>query len=386
MEKRKIRGWIDFGIPIFLLTVCTILFRQTNWDIAFQSHFYSEASGWFLKDTPFWEFLYDFGNIPALLIAVGSLVFLGVSFFRISYVKFRKIFLFFILVMIVGPGLLINTILKDNWGRPRPRNIEEFGGNYPYEKVLDIDPDSSGKSFPCGHASMGFYLFTLFLVCRRTLIKSALFFLIFAIILGGLIGFARIVQGGHFFSDVIWAGGLTYLVSAGFFYLLRLDKNLYFTAKTQSTPLKKKLIVIGIGTAVIILILLILLASPYSYQKKYDLPDDAGNLSIEIDFPRADVEFSKADKSEIGIEASGHGFPWSKLKTKLKQDEDKITLSQRESGFFTEVVQLVKISIDDSNYQDFLIKLDEGNVILADSLNAVKIRTALPKGRVIRRF
>src|SRR5262249_29243443 len=29
---------------------------------------------------------------------------------------------------IVGPGLVANTLLKDNWGRPRPSQITVFGG------------------------------------------------------------------------------------------------------------------------------------------------------------------------------------------------------------------------------------------------------------------
>jgi lipid A 4'-phosphatase len=35
---------------------------------------------------------------------------------------------FLALVLIIGPGLLANSTLKDNWGRPRPIQITEFGG------------------------------------------------------------------------------------------------------------------------------------------------------------------------------------------------------------------------------------------------------------------
>jgi len=30
--------------------------------------------------------------------------------------------------MIIGPGLLVNTVFKEHWGRARPSQVEEFGG------------------------------------------------------------------------------------------------------------------------------------------------------------------------------------------------------------------------------------------------------------------
>ena len=32
------------------------------------------------------------------------------------------------LSLIVGPGILVNLILKDHWGRPRPVHVTMFGG------------------------------------------------------------------------------------------------------------------------------------------------------------------------------------------------------------------------------------------------------------------
>ena len=40
---------------------------------------------------------------------------------------------------------------------------------------------------------------------------------------GALMGVARMAQGGHFPSDVLWAGGVVYLVGLSLYYLLRLD-------------------------------------------------------------------------------------------------------------------------------------------------------------------
>jgi lipid A 4'-phosphatase len=29
---------------------------------------------------------------------------------------------------LIGPGLISNLLLKDNWGRPRPNSIQQFAG------------------------------------------------------------------------------------------------------------------------------------------------------------------------------------------------------------------------------------------------------------------
>ncbi|MDY6915564.1 MAG: phosphatase PAP2 family protein, partial [Candidatus Cloacimonadota bacterium] len=220
MGKIKKINWLDFLIPAILLTGFTILFRFTNLDISWQSYFWKESSGWFLKNAQPWHFLYHYSNLPALVISIAALMVLAIGFFKNRWRKYKKICLFLVLVIIIGPGLIINSLLKDNWGRPRPRDIEAFGGEYDYEQVLEINPESSGKSFPCGHCSMGFYFFVLFLLLRKSFKTTAFLLLLFGIILGSLIGIARLAQGGHFISDILWTAGLVYMSSAALYYLL----------------------------------------------------------------------------------------------------------------------------------------------------------------------
>ncbi|MFH1755629.1 MAG: phosphatase PAP2 family protein, partial [Candidatus Latescibacterota bacterium] len=131
---------------------------------------------------------------------------------------------FLVLVMIVGPGLIVNSVFKQNWGRPRPRDLVEFSGGKPYVMVWDKRSPDGGNSFASGHASTGFYLFTPFFFLRRRSKYWALFFLASGLGYGSLIGLARIIQGAHFLSDVVWAGGFVYLSGLAFFYLLRPDR------------------------------------------------------------------------------------------------------------------------------------------------------------------
>lgn len=81
----------------------------------------------------------------------------------------------------------------------------------------------SGKSFPSGHASMGFYMFSPYFVLRRSSRPGSIGFLVLGLGYGALMGLARMIQGGHFASDVVWAGGFIYLSGLLLSVLLGLD-------------------------------------------------------------------------------------------------------------------------------------------------------------------
>lgn len=116
----------------------------------------------------------------------------------------RKGLVFVVAVIALGPGLVVNTVLKDHWGRARPVQIVEFGG----ERQFTPAPLPSGQcqhncAFVSGHAALGFALigFALLLPAgrtRRLAIAGALAF-------GALVGLARIAAGGHFLSDIVFA-------------------------------------------------------------------------------------------------------------------------------------------------------------------------------------
>jgi len=133
--------------------------------------------------------------------------------------------------MAIGPGVLVNDVFKGQWGRPRPKDLVEFGGKRQYVAPLIKSPREYGGSFPSGHAAMAFYLVTPYFLLRRRSRWKAAGVLAFGIIYGSLMGYARVAQGAHFVSDVLWALGFIYLSGVMIFYLLRLgdhqspDKN-----------------------------------------------------------------------------------------------------------------------------------------------------------------
>jgi lipid A 4'-phosphatase len=118
---------------------------------------------------------------------------------------------FLLLALALGPGLLVNTVLKDHWGRARPTQVTEFGGTQIFSPApLPADQCARNCSFPAGHPAMGFYLvsFALLLQDRRRSAAAGA-----AVAVGALVGVARMAQGGHFLSDVVFSGLLVCGVS-----------------------------------------------------------------------------------------------------------------------------------------------------------------------------
>ena len=123
-----------------------------------------------------------------------------------------------LLSLALGAGLIAHTLLKDRWGRPRPRQVAEFGGHQqfrPYYLPNFFHQPEPSKSFPCGHCTMGFYFFAVALVCQRQGWRwGAIFSYFLAFFLGILLGVTRMAQGGHFFSDILVSALLMWWVAS----------------------------------------------------------------------------------------------------------------------------------------------------------------------------
>lgn len=191
--------------------ILTIFLEKSGLDIKITTNFYTPESGFFLKNNPIILFLYNYSPIPAIVVAVISFIIYITSFFTSKLQLYKRQALFLMFVMIIGPGILINVIFKDHWGRPRPRQIQEFGGTLKYLKAWEPGKSKEGRSFPSGHASMGFYFMSLYYIFRNKNKKLALGFFVFGVCAGCIIGLGRIAQGAHFLSDVMWSGLFVYI-------------------------------------------------------------------------------------------------------------------------------------------------------------------------------
>ena len=207
-------------LPLISFIILTISCWITDVDIYLERLFYDSENEWYLKDHTLFKGLYNQGRYPGIFIFFSSILIYILSFFFNDLVKYRGVFSFLIIYMAVGPGLIINGILKTYWKRPRPRQIKIFGGKHDFVNVCMIGDSGRNSSFCCGHASMGFYLIFPYFFLKNIDPLIALFFLVIGILFGLIIGLARMAQGGHFFSDVIWSLGIMYFTGLILYYLM----------------------------------------------------------------------------------------------------------------------------------------------------------------------
>lgn len=217
------RGFIPLLIPLVPLLSLTMLFRLTDADIAICRAFYDAGDGsWAVGEAGLWKFVYSYGTLPGMAVGIAALA-IGVASLawrRLS--AYRNAAFFLAAVLAVGPGLLVNTVFKPHWCRPRPRQIAEFGGTQQFVPVWSRTSERMCKSFPSGHASIGFYLMAPAFLFYRRRRRLTLGFVGLGLAGGIVLGIARIAQGGHFPSDVLWSAGMTYLSAVALYCLFGL--------------------------------------------------------------------------------------------------------------------------------------------------------------------
>jgi lipid A 4'-phosphatase len=209
VSDKRMRGIVIYA-AVFTAAIALFLFMPQV-DLATSRLFYVTGHGFAWADWPPARFV--FYTVPWIgwgMLAVAGTAAIWLFLAERPLWRFdRKALAFLILSVALGPGLLVNSILKDHWGRARPAQIETFGGTRAFTAApLPAGECARNCSFVSGHAALGFGLVAFaFLVPagpRRTTAIAA------ALAIGALIGLARIMQGAHFLSDVVFAGLLVF--------------------------------------------------------------------------------------------------------------------------------------------------------------------------------
>jgi lipid A 4'-phosphatase len=196
------------------MLIAALFLLMPGIDLATSYLFYDGAKGFFLAG---WLPLRAVeGSVPWIVrlmialavIAAGWLIVAGRPLWRLD----RKALIFVVAATALGPGVIANTVLKDHWGRARPSQVTEFGGARQYTAApLPAAQCERNCAFVSGHAALGFSLVSFAFLLpfgwrRKTAVAAALGF-------GALVGLARIAAGGHFLSDVVYAGLIVFATS-----------------------------------------------------------------------------------------------------------------------------------------------------------------------------
>ena len=207
--------YLDFNFYLKTLTLMLLLsiifFLFPNIDITVSGLFFGQ-DGSFLASEQDW-FIYFVRKmlLPTLVLLV---FFIPIAAAAKQYIYGEKIlnkplrdWIFLFSCLILGTGVIVNSIFKSFWGRARPNDTLVFGGEQPFTiPWLNVDYCEANCSFVSGDVSF----FTLSLAVLLIFNKKT--WNIFAYSGIVLISLLRIMEGDHFLSDTIMSYIITYVI------------------------------------------------------------------------------------------------------------------------------------------------------------------------------
>ncbi|HRU39136.1 MAG TPA: phosphatase PAP2 family protein, partial [Candidatus Goldiibacteriota bacterium] len=226
-----------------------------------------------------------------------------------------------------------------------------------------------GHSFPCGHASMGFLFMSLYFVLKNKNRPAAYAALFGGAAYGTLMGLARMAQGGHYLSDVMWAGGITFIAAeTAYHMILGGDSGRpVFGAIAKSAANKPAAAAV---TAILLglLIFIFLFSTPFNSNREYRLSAVNGEFLLEMEC-EADVLISGPEKGHgsVGFEASGFGFPKRRYDADVKAETGansvKYVYKTVKKGFFSELNASIKVLLPEASEYRITVRNRKGNIV-----------------------
>ncbi len=204
------------GLVIALAVAATVGLIFGIWpelDLKLAAPLYDPGRGGFFRAYEVWYLrARDTATWLITLAALPAVVALVVKFVRPRWpllVPGRAIILI-LLTLGLGPGVVANLVFKEHWGRPRPIDVTEFGGDEHFRAWWDPRGDCPKNcSFVGGEASGAFWTLAPAAVVPVPW-RAAAYGL--ALAFGAGVSALRMAAGAHFFTDVVFAGVFVFLV------------------------------------------------------------------------------------------------------------------------------------------------------------------------------
>lgn len=297
------------------------------------------------------------------IVGLSVIVGFALSFFHQRLRRFRMLFVLVFLSLALGPGLVVNAILKDNWGRPRPRDTVQYGGEYEFQAPWVLS-DNGGKSFPCGHCSVPFALSCVAWTIGSSRRGLRFLLLVGFALVGIIVGLARVAVGAHYFSDVVVSGAISMAIPWALIQLWPSLSKIPEVVVDSSSRIRKgsKALIITLAVvASVTALTLILAAWPYESRDPLKVELSAteiaeeGVLEVRFEPPlKGEIEqIPLTHEAFLDFEAhsKGFGFPWSDVEFSyvLKVDGAQRVLSfkRTKTGFFTELHSEIRLLNED---------------------------------------
>jgi len=211
LNLRRSRAILGCFLALSLLFVAFPGLDNRISGLFYEDGFYMASQGWAnaLHESVTW---FIFASVALLLSAYA---FNRLSRRNLLGIDGKKV-IYLLLVLALGAGLVVNVILKDGFGRARPRDIQEFGGTGHFTPAYAISSGCDRNcSFSSGDSAGAFFSLAIILAFKR---KRAL--MTAAIGFGVLVSAARIASGAHFFSDTVVSFFVMLIISDVLYYLM----------------------------------------------------------------------------------------------------------------------------------------------------------------------
>ncbi|MXU64465.1 phosphatase PAP2 family protein [Oceanomicrobium pacificus] len=208
-----------------LLAACLFL-ALPQIDIAVARLFYREGAGFPVATAGWAEHLRAiFGWAMGLTIAAALALFLRACL-RPTNIPAR-LWGLVLLAFTIGPGLIVNVILKNNWGRARPADVEAFGGELRFTPpIVMSDQCGHNCSFVSGEGSgiATLCLLAVIVIAPMLATRSAKLWLVAGATGLTLLGAGlRVLKGRHFLSDTIFAVVIATIVIWALYRLMKIE-------------------------------------------------------------------------------------------------------------------------------------------------------------------
>lgn len=209
-------------IIIFVIAILLGLFFYCfpDLDLLTSGWFYDHSQHFYLAHEPLVLFIHRLVPLMATAFVVGCFVWMALIWWRTRSLSFKAYLsaLYLLTCCALGPGVMVHYVMKDHFQRARPSHSVEFGGSLTFTPAFVVATECKHNcSFVSGHASVGFlfysFAFIMPWVKRRKAVLAA------STLMGSIFGLGRIIEGGHFLSDVVFAGFVVYF-TCYFMYLV----------------------------------------------------------------------------------------------------------------------------------------------------------------------
>lgn len=240
--SHKIKSFLQTGTGkaaaaslLVFIALATLPFH--NLDLWFENMFYEPSRGFAWKGIPFIEKIHSSGKIITIAVLIWC-VFLTIRGFRSKNSEYRAsapVALWTILA--IALSLIANGTVRALSGVACPWDTLYFGGTEPLSTPAGnlFSLSGYGKCWPSCFAGTAYSLFAVYFALRERKPRAAKIALITVAILGTFFDIAQVCRGAHFFSHVVAAGALDFVICAFRTPVMPLLKQINWHPKAKKT-------------------------------------------------------------------------------------------------------------------------------------------------------